>query len=151
LCLAPLWRYYHTLIALVRQEAGPLGTYSESLRDVSMLRLIEGVCEATPQLILQLYIVLKGTKQTDIVALVSCFFSLISVSWGVASYTRALRKAYHEEMSRASVFVNFAWRSYEFISRVTLLVMLAYCHGFYVLVPIFIRWAISTSWIYYHG
>ena len=78
LCLAPLWRYYHTLIALVRQEAGPVGTYSESLRDVSMLRLIEGVCEATPQLILQLYIVLKGTKQTDVVALVSCFFSLIS-------------------------------------------------------------------------
>ena len=77
-CLSPLWRYYHTLIALISQKPGPVGSYSESLRDVSMLRLIEGVCEATPQLILQLYIVLKGTKQTDVVALISCLFSLIS-------------------------------------------------------------------------
>jgi len=41
LCLAPLWRYYHTLQALIYKRPTPTGTYNESLRDVSMLRLIE--------------------------------------------------------------------------------------------------------------
>ena len=74
----------------------------------------EGVCESTPQLILQLYIIMSGTHQTDFMAIVSSTFSVISVGWGLAAYTRALRKAYsaeskHREMSRSAVMVNFLW------------------------------------------
>ena len=32
-----------------------------------MLRLIEGILESSPQLMLQLYIIMTGTEQTDIV------------------------------------------------------------------------------------
>ena len=116
-CLAPLWRYWHALCALVYKRPTVTGTYIESLRDVSMLRLMEGVCESTPQLILQLYIIMSGTRVTDYVAIISSAFSAVSVGWGLASYIRALRKAYasdtqHGEMSRPAVMIYFLWVSF---------------------------------------
>ena len=60
---------------------------------------------------------MSGTHQTDFMAIVSSTFSVISVGWGLAAYTRALRKAYsaeskHREMSRPAVMVNFLWVRY---------------------------------------
>ena len=158
LCLAPLWRYYHTLQALIYKRPTPTGTYNESLRDVSMLRLIEvgfwnflravgqrtfpkyyfwilnqGVCESTPQLILQLYIIMSGTHETDFMAIVSSTFSVISVGWGLAAYTRALRKAYsveskHREMTRPAVLVNFLWVRHLKFSPISLKIPKFYLH-----------------------
>jgi hypothetical protein len=152
-CLAPLWRYWHALVALISARPTVTGSYVESLRDVSMLRLIEGVCESTPQLILQLYIILSGNHVTDYVAIVSSTFSVVSVGWGLASYIRALRKAYaadtkHQEMTRPAVVVYFLWRSFEFMSRVLVFVLFAFSFKLFVLIPITVRWILGKI-IYY--
>ena len=118
---------------------------------------------------------MSGTHQTDFMAIVSSTFSVISVGWGLAAYTRALRKAYsaeskHREMSRPAVMVNFLWvrystnvpdvqikpnirtrhqkwfqRSFEFTSRVIILVLFSYAFKLYVLIPIFGRWILMTA------
>ena len=115
LCLAPVWRYWHTLKALIDQRPSATGYFRESLSDVSMLRLIEGILESAPQLMLQLYIIMTGTVQTDAVAWICAAFSMISISWGLVSYVRALRRAYgsqeNSEMSRCAVFMYFLWVS----------------------------------------
>ena len=110
LCLAPVWRYFHTIKALINQRPSATGKFKESLSDVSMLRLIEGILESAPQLMLQLYIIMTGTVQTDFVAALCAAFSMVSISWGLVSYVRALRRAYGtKQMSRTAVFIYFLW------------------------------------------
>ena len=48
------------------QRPSATGKFLESHTDVCMLRLIEGILESSPQLMLQLYIIMTGTEQTDI-------------------------------------------------------------------------------------
>jgi len=62
---------------------------------------------------LQMYIIItNGAANTFWAALISATFSMISISWGMASYARALRKASPEttgQMSRKAVFFYFLW------------------------------------------
>ena len=65
---------------------------------------------------LQMYIIISKTgddeDKTLVAALVSATFSMISISWGMASYARALRKAAPEtsgQMTKKGVFFYFLW------------------------------------------
>jgi Ca2+/Na+ antiporter len=73
----------------------------------------QGILESAPQLLLQLYIIMSGTDETNLAAAISAAFSMISIAWGLASYVRALRKAFsrtqENHMSRIAVFVYFLW------------------------------------------
>ena len=52
ICCGPLWRYYQAFNALRYQRPTFTGTFSEALSDVSMLRLIEGILESAPQVVI---------------------------------------------------------------------------------------------------
>lgn len=57
-------------------------------------------------------IITNGAANTFWAALISATFSMISISWGMASYARALRKASPEttgQMTRKAVFFYFLW------------------------------------------
>ncbi|CBY14333.1 unnamed protein product [Oikopleura dioica] len=155
ICCGPLWRYYQAFNALRYQRPTFTGTFSEALSDVSMLRLIEGILESAPQLMLQLYIIItNAASNTFWAALISATFSMISISWGMASYARALRKASPEtsgQMTRKAVFFYFLWRFFEFTSRILTLVLFAYAYKLLVLIPICTHWIFMIGWQVYLG
>ncbi|CAG5090656.1 Oidioi.mRNA.OKI2018_I69.PAR.g12677.t1.cds [Oikopleura dioica] len=158
ICCGPLWRYWQAFNALRYQRPTFTGTFSEALSDVSMLRLIEGILESAPQLMLQMYIIISKTgddeDKTLVAALVSATFSMVSISWGMASYARALRKAAPEttgQMTKKGVFFYFLWRFFEFTSRILTLVLFAYAYKLFVLVPIFTHWLFMIIWQIYLG
>jgi len=119
---------------------------------------------------LQLYIIItNAASNTFWAALISATFSMISISWGMASYARALRKASPEtsgQMTRKAVFFYFLWvrtkkrctmiffifkRFFEFTSRILTLVLFAYAYKLLVLIPICTHWIFMIGWQIYLG
>ena len=60
ICCGPLWRYWQAFNALRYQRPTFTGTFSEALSDVSMLRLIEGILESAPQVVVNSIFYLKN-------------------------------------------------------------------------------------------
>nr|XP_022340810.1 XK-related protein 8-like isoform X2 [Crassostrea virginica] len=97
-------------------------------RDASLLRMFDAFIESAPQLVLQIYLILKEQENMEscgedievhshILRLITVLSSWVSVSWSVTSYYRALRvsNAMHTTQQRTLLAAvgYFMWRVFE--------------------------------------
>lgn len=123
--------------------------------DATLLRLFESFMEASPQLILQMYILTKNypydadDKWTVIAQLASISTSLISVSWSLVSYCKTLRISLPDKipMTYGSITVMFLWEFFTIAARVLALALFSSVFVHYVAIVCAIHWSTMFVWI----
>ncbi|XP_054152903.1 XK-related protein 4-like [Oppia nitens] len=123
--------------------------------DATMLRLFECFMEAAPQLVLQLYILIKNFNTwyylfwIITISITSCLASLVSVSWSLVSYHRALRLSLPDKanMKWTGLAIQFIWRFFMVASRVVTLSLFASQFRFYISIVCSIHWFLMFLWI----
>ncbi|XP_052106330.1 uncharacterized protein LOC127738891 [Mytilus californianus] len=150
--LAPLHRYIEVLrLGYISRKTKQKDDLDAALRanvDVSLLRLIEAFTESAPQLVLQLYIMLKFSHYNWLIG-VSTVLSLTSVAFSLTSYSDALKMAYKEHHKRSwlGVTILTVWQSWMLLSRVTALVVFSLVFQAWVFLGMGIHWIFMTFWI----
>nr|CAB06049.1 COS41.5 [Ciona intestinalis] len=122
--------------------------YAE-LSDVSMLRLFECFLESAPQLVLQLYIMIRVEEGDHILTGVSACFSLLSLSWAMVAYTKALRAAasQRKKVSWPGIFLQTMWRCGMVVGRVVAIVLFATVFQEWTLLILGLHWFLMTAWL----
>ncbi|XP_076067157.1 uncharacterized protein LOC143040266 [Oratosquilla oratoria] len=94
--------------------------------DVCMLRMFESFMESAPQLVLQLYIMLSFQDYTAWTA-ITAFSSMVSLGWGIAAYTKAMRNTRQDKhkMSFVGLTLQTIWRAGMIGARVAALALIA--------------------------
>jgi hypothetical protein len=103
-----LWRYFRLFVPV------NLMTVKHEVRDLVMLRMVHGFCEAAPMLLIQVYLMcMKGSlSQIPDLDVISASLSLFAVCWALASFNKnARRKNMHKLiLTWLGVIFQFAWR-----------------------------------------
>ena len=106
--LGILWRYLRLFVPV------NLMTVKHEVRDLCMLRMVHGFCEAAPMLLIQVYLMCITGSPNEIrdLDLISTFLSLFAVCWALASFSKnARRKNVHKMiMTWLGVIFQFCWR-----------------------------------------
>ncbi|VDI65530.1 Hypothetical predicted protein [Mytilus galloprovincialis] len=150
--LAPLHRYIEVLrLGYISRKTKQKDDLDSALRanvDVSLLRLIEAFTESAPQLVLQLYIMLKFSHYNWLIG-VSTVLSLTSVAFSLTAYSDALKMAYKEHHTRSwfGVTILTLWQSWMLLSRVTALVVFSLVFQAWVFLGMGVHWIFMTFWI----
>ncbi|KAM6149643.1 XK-related protein 5 [Erethizon dorsatum] len=142
-------RHWDSLAALWRGRQAPLpGHLQLQEADLAALRLLEGLLQSGPHLLLQTYISL-ASGFTDAVAGVSALLSWSSLSWALVSYTSVLdvMKPGHRAKSWAALFCQQLWRMGMLGTRVLSLVLFCRAHQVWVLVVGGAHWLVMTFWL----
>nr|XP_045616315.1 uncharacterized protein LOC123769273 [Procambarus clarkii] len=94
--------------------------------DVCMLRMFESFMESAPQLILQLYIMMSYNDYS-IWTGITAFTSMLSVGWGIAAYTKAMRNTRLDKhkMTLSGLVLQTLWRVGMLSARVSALALVA--------------------------
>ncbi|XP_076806856.1 uncharacterized protein LOC143450267 [Clavelina lepadiformis] len=122
--------------------------YAE-LSDVSMLRLFECFLESAPQLVLQLYIMIRVEEGDHILTGISACFSLLSLSWTIVAYTKALRAAVsrRRKVSWPGITLQTIWRVGMVLGRITAIVLFATIYQEWSLLLLGLHWLLMTGWV----
>lgn len=123
--------------------------------DAALLRLFESFMEAVPQLLLQIYILLKMESIMDeiswkvIIQISSVFISLVSISWAITAYFRALRFSlpYKKNMGWISTTFHYLWHFFDISARVLALSLFASVLPEYLALVCSLHWFIMAVWI----
>ncbi|XP_023243422.1 XK-related protein 6-like [Centruroides sculpturatus] len=124
--------------------------------DATLLRLFESFMEAAPQLLLQIYILLKIEFSMDepiswkvIVQIVSVLISLVSISWAISAYFRALRFSLPKKKNMGWIATIFhaSWHFFVISARIFALGLFASQLPEYLPVVCILHWFIMTLWI----
>ncbi|XP_071952000.1 XK-related protein 6-like isoform X2 [Antedon mediterranea] len=117
-------------------------------RDVTMLRLIEAYTESAPQLVLQLYIMVKVKDQGWLTTTSACV-SLASLAWALEAYHKALREARSDKQNVGyiALTVRIIWRLFVVASRVISLGLFASEYGWGVFIVVGVHWVYMTVWL----
>lgn len=123
--------------------------------DATMLRLFECFMEAAPQLVLQIYILAKTTPHeendhwTVVAQVIAVVASLVSLSWSLVSYHRALRMSLPDKtnMTWQGIAIQFIWRFFSIASRVLSLALFASEFRFYISIVCGVHWLLMFFWI----
>lgn len=106
--LGILWRYFRLFVPV------NLMTVKHEVRDLCMLRMVHGFCEAAPMLLIQVYLMwIKGSpSEIRDLDVISTFLSLFAVCWALASFNKnARRKNMHKLiLTWLGVIFQFFWR-----------------------------------------
>lgn len=143
--LGPILRYVKAL-KLGFQDRRTL-SYSE-MRDASMIRLLEAFFESAPQLVLQLYI-MASQNDADTITVVSACLSLVSLSWAIGAYSKALRavRLDRPSLSLSGVWIQCVWRIGMAMSRVVALALFASVYNAWVFLAVAVHWLLMTGWL----
>ncbi|XP_062614144.1 XK-related protein 6-like [Saccostrea cucullata] len=129
-------------------------------RDASLLRMFDAFIESAPQLVLQIYLILKEQENlkdcehisihSHIIRLLTVLSSWISVTWSVTAYYRALRvsNAMHKTRQK-TVFAAmgyFLWRAFEIGPRVMALVMIILMNDIIFAITVAFHWIVMVTW-----
>ncbi|XP_072027545.1 uncharacterized protein [Amphiura filiformis] len=152
--LGAINRYWRTLKFGWRSRSGATRSvrdYNQMVceyRDTTMLRLLEAFMESAPQLVLQLYIM---TQLTDIYWLTaaSALASLVSLSWSLEAYHKALRESVPSEknVGWCSLMMRMAAHTFLITSRVISLALFAAYFQWWVFVAAGSHWLLMTLWL----
>ena len=111
--------------------------YYQQWSDICMLRLFDSFMESGPQLVFQLYVL---TTQNDLTAInlntfnlnltwtgVSAVASTVSLGWGVAAYSQALRLVREDKgkLNWMGMVLQTLWRFFTLSARIVALVLLS--------------------------
>ncbi|XP_036414259.1 XK-related protein 9 [Colossoma macropomum] len=115
--------------------------------DLSMLRLFETFLESVPQLILQLYIVLKH-QHASVIQYISMVVSFLNIAWTTVDYWRCLRRSLPNTMEMPSGFPTAVYLLYKVLTisaRILSLTLLIMLHIYSILAMVLI-WLVGTVW-----
>ncbi|XP_061194318.1 XK-related protein 6-like [Saccostrea echinata] len=129
-------------------------------RDASLLRMFDAFIESAPQLVLQIYLILKEQENlkdcedisihSHILRLLTVLSSWASVTWSVTAYYRALRvsNAMHKTRQKTIFAATgyFLWRAFEIGPRVLALVMIILMNGIIFAVTVVFHWIVVITW-----
>ncbi|KAI1295616.1 XK-related protein 6 [Halotydeus destructor] len=127
-------------------------------RDTALLSLLKSLLESGPQLVLQMYILVKRTttlpnSMLDSVQMACIVTSLVELSWSIASYQRALRRSVAEKrnMPKMGTVLQFTWRLFTLSSRSLAIALFASEFGYWLLPVAIGHWGIMTIWVMHQG
>ncbi|XP_063694767.1 uncharacterized protein LOC134826323 isoform X6 [Bolinopsis microptera] len=121
-------------------------------RDAALLRLIEGSLESTPQLLLQLYIIVVYTQwTTSWFTYLSVAVSFTSVVWSMTSYIYEHRAASYDKasMDMYAYFITILIKLFMCISRITAILLAATYSGYLVLAVCIGHWLSCLLYVCY--
>ncbi|XP_055490036.1 LOW QUALITY PROTEIN: XK-related protein 4 [Leucoraja erinacea] len=153
--LGQLWRYLRTIYLGIRsRQSGGLDRWRfywnmvYEYADVSMLHLLATFLESAPQLVLQLCIVIQSHRLEALQGLTAAA-SLVSLSWALASYQKALRDSRNDKkpISYLAVIIQFCWHFFTIAARVITFALFASVFQLYFGIFIVLHWCIMTFWI----
>lgn len=164
-----LWRYFKLFIPV------KLAFVKHEVRELCVLRLIHGFCEAAPMLLLQVYLLavnlwttqervndvnndrIKSTDQDDErakftkLAVISASLSLWSVCWGVASFSKGaarLRNLERLVLTWLGVLAQLFWRLCTVSARIGALIAYASVYGAeWLIVVLALHWLSMLTWL----
>ncbi|KAM5164228.1 XK-related protein 5 [Mantella aurantiaca] len=116
--------------------------------DLSLLRLMEALLQALPQLLLQTYIYMTQ-EQADVYAASCSLACLLSVSWALVSFSHflCLLRPGHLCLPWASVLCQLLWRMGMVGTRVMALVVFARVFHFWVFAVAGAHWLVMSFWL----
>ncbi|KAA0199234.1 hypothetical protein HAZT_HAZT000110 [Hyalella azteca] len=121
------------------------------VRDLCVLRMLHGFCQAAPMLLLQLFLIWQkpsASEMTDL-NIVSTALSLFSVCWALASFNKNVRShnVHRLVLTWLGVICQLAWRLGTVTSRCLSLTVYATVYGFWVLLVISLHWVTMFLWL----
>lgn len=129
-------------------------------RDASLLRMFDAFIESAPQLVLQIYLILREQENlkncedvevhSHILRMLTVLSSWVSVSWSVTAYYRALRvsNAMHKTQQKTVLAATgyFLWRSFEIGPRVLALVLMILINPIIFALIVVFHWFAVVTW-----
>lgn len=117
--------------------------------DLSMLKMFETFLESSPQLLLQVYIVLLGYRDVSIFQYLSMAFSFISIAWSLVDYRRCLRRSLPHISEMPSGLPTLVYLLYKLCTITSLILSysLYLILSPYTTVALSIVWLLMTIWI----
>jgi len=156
LLMGTLHRYYMVLkLGLeARQTDDPVDyrRYYQQWSDICMLRLFDSFMESAPQLVFQLVVIITKSDWTTFNVTwtgISAIASTVSLGWGVAAYSQALRIVREDKgkMSWLGMVFQTLWRFFMLSARVAALVLLCLALQQWAVIVIFVHWFLMTAWV----
>ncbi|GFT92068.1 XK-related protein 6 [Nephila pilipes] len=152
--LGLFYRFLQLLLEGLRvrksKSSSNLDNFNCQQSDICMLRLFESFMESAPQLVLQLYIMIS-TDDWNLWTGISAIACIISLSWGIAAYSRALRnlRLDKEILSCWGLLFQAVWRIGMVSARIISMVLFAVAYGHWLFLGIGLHWLIMITWIFY--
>ena len=117
-----------------------------------MLRLLQAFLESAPQIVLQLYILIKRHPfewQNDWLIATTAGCSLLSMVWAILAYSKSLRDFRKQgyKISFPGLIFQLLWRISMVTSRVVALVLFASYFQKWLFVALGVHWLIMTTWL----
>ncbi|XP_076874538.1 XK-related protein 7 [Brachyhypopomus gauderio] len=153
--LSQAWRYVHALYLGVQSRWRRDPTHGHvywrlkfESADISMLRLLETFLKSAPQLVLQLSIMVHATQVLPLQGL-SASASLVSLSWMMVSYQKALRDSRDDKlpMSYKAAVVQMLWHLFTVGARAMAFALFASVSKLYFGIFVVAHWCAMTFWI----
>ncbi|KAG8441943.1 hypothetical protein GDO86_010939 [Hymenochirus boettgeri] len=120
----------------------------DSMTDLSMLRCFKTFLESTPQLILQIYILMEHGEIT-LVQYASIIFSVSSISWSTVDYYMSLRNSLEDKKKIRSGFPTCTYVLYKLFtltSWILSLVFLLACNIYVFTALLSSLWVAALIW-----
>nr|XP_002730403.1 PREDICTED: XK-related protein 6-like [Saccoglossus kowalevskii] len=124
------WALFHVL------QLGPLNS------------LLESFMESAPQLVLQLYIMVK-IEDIYWLTVISACVSLIALAWALTAYHKALRESRDdkENIQYCGILFQLIWRLFTIGARVVALALFATTYLWIVFIVVIIHWFAMFMWL----
>uniref|UniRef100_A0A1A8E182 XK-related protein n=1 Tax=Nothobranchius kadleci TaxID=1051664 RepID=A0A1A8E182_NOTKA len=153
--LGQVWRYLRIIYLGIRSRRSPEAEQWRyhwmmvyEFADVSMLHLLATFLESTPQLVLQLCIIIQTPGIQNVQGMTAAG-SLFSLAWALASYQKALRESRDDKkpITYLGVIIQFCWHFFTIGARVVTFALFASVFQLYFGIFIVLHWCIMTFWI----